>query len=126
MLRFPFIEAAPKIAWSASRCLVSLLGGFGEQLHDDRRYRSRSTRQPVYRRYGLSRDVGVNEFHRIRSGKGESPGQHLVKRRTEGIKGAPGIDGAVHPARLLGCHIRECSGDELGGGGCPALARERP
>ena len=35
--RFPFSEAAPKIALHACRRLVTLLGGLGEQLHDDRR-----------------------------------------------------------------------------------------
>src|SRR5260370_14740356 len=69
MLRFPFIQAAPKIACSASRCLVSLLGGFGEQLHDYRRYRSRSTREPVYSRHRLPPAVGAHEFSRILNGQ---------------------------------------------------------
>ena len=33
----PFGQAAPQIALDAGRGLVALLGGLGEQLHDDRR-----------------------------------------------------------------------------------------
>ena len=36
-LRLPFGKAAPQIALEAGRGLVALLGGLGEQLHDDRR-----------------------------------------------------------------------------------------
>ena len=35
--RLPVGEAAPQIALDAGRGLVALLGGLGEQLHDDRR-----------------------------------------------------------------------------------------
>ena len=72
-LRFPFGQAAPQIALDAGGGLVALLGGLGEQLHDDRRDRRRDVRHPLAGRHRLSGDVAVHPLHRIGRGEGQLP-----------------------------------------------------
>jgi hypothetical protein len=55
----------------------------------------------------------MHPFHRIGSFEGNTPGQHFVKCDAKRVEVAPGIDGTIHSSGLLGCHIRECPGDEL-------------
>ena len=124
ILRFPFMKAAPKITPGARRCLIAVLSRLGEQLHDDCRNRARNTLQPLMWGCRLPCDVGVHEFHRIRSREWKGPGQHFVERHSESIEIAPGIDRAIHPPGLFGSHVRECSGDELGRFGRLALTRK--
>src|SRR5216683_8403378 len=89
MLRFPFSKTAPKITLDAGRCLIALLSRLGEQLHDDCRNRGRDTLQPFTWGHRLSRDMAVHQLHRIGNRKGETPGQHLVKRHAESVEVAP-------------------------------------
>src|SRR6201988_3561646 len=44
LLRFPLPKTAPQITLQARCCRVSVLSGFGAQLHDDGRNRSRNVR----------------------------------------------------------------------------------
>ena len=120
----PFGKAAPQIALDAGRGLVALLGGLGEQLHDDRRDRRRDTLQPLAGRHRLPGDVAVHPLHRIGRGEGQTAGEHLVKRDAERVEIAAGIDRAVHPPGLFGRHVGERSGDDLGRLGRLALARQ--
>src|SRR6202040_4096724 len=122
LLRFPFDQAAPKVTFKASCRLVAFLSSLGKQLHDDCRDGGRETLQPLFGRYRLPCNVAVNPFHRIGSREGKTASQHFVKRDTQGVEIAPGIDGTIHSSGLLGCHIGECSGDELGRLGRLALA----
>src|SRR5215831_7373183 len=95
MMRFPFSKAAPKIARSTGRCLVSLLSSLGKQLHDDCRNRARNTLQPLAWRHRLSRDMTVHPFHRIGRREWKNPGHQLVKRHAESIQVASRIDRAI-------------------------------
>jgi hypothetical protein len=72
----------------------------------------------------LSRDVTVHPLHRIGSRERETAGQHFVERNTEGVKVTAGIDGAIHSSRLLGRHVGERPGKDLGRLGRLALAWE--
>ena len=56
--------------------------------------------------------------------KGRLPGQHLVKGHAERIEVAARIDGAVHSSGLLGRHIGQRAGDDLGRPGRLPLARQ--
>src|SRR6202140_5187253 len=113
-LSFPFSKAAPKITLRTGRCLVAFLSSLGEQLHDDCRDRGRDILQPLFGRYRLPCNGALTPFHRTVSREGKAASQHLVKRDTQSVEIAPGIDGTIHSSGLLGGHIRECSGDELG------------
>ena len=53
--------------------LVALLGGLGEQLHDDRRERPRDVRDPLVGRHRLPGDVAVHPLHRIGGREGQRP-----------------------------------------------------
>src|SRR6266851_9338427 len=121
-LRLPFRQAPSKISFQPGSGLVALLGVLGEQLHDDCRYRARNTLRPLAGWPRLSCHVAVHQLHWIGSREWETPGQHLVKRHPESIEVAPRIDRAIHSPGLFGCHVGECSGDELRFG-CLALAR---
>ena len=68
-LSLPFSKAAPKIALQAGGGLVALLGGLGEQLHDDGGDRGRDSLQPLAGRHRLSGDMAVHPFHGIGRGK---------------------------------------------------------
>jgi len=103
--------------------LVAILGRLGEELHDDPGEYGRNALQPFRRRHRLSRDVAMNPFHRIGRAERQASGQHLVERDAEGVEVAAGIDRAVHPPRLLGRHIGERPGDDLGRFGGLPLAR---
>ena len=123
-LRLPFRQAAPKIALDAGGGLVALLGGLGEQLHDDRRDAARNASDPLAGRHRLPRDVAVHPLHRIGGRERQRPGEHLVERDAERVEIAAGIDRPVHPAGLLGRHVGERAGDDLGRRGRLALARQ--
>src|ERR1700756_3345167 len=119
-----FIQAAPKITLSASSCLVPFLSSFGEQLHDDGRDSRRHISSSLIRGDRLSRDMTMHPFHRIGCREGKSPSQHFVKRNSERIEIAPGINRAIHTSSLLWCHVSKCPGDRLGRLGGLALAWE--
>ena len=69
---FPFSQAAPEIALDAGGRLVALLGGLGEQLHDDSRQRGRDVRQIVeWRR--MPGDVAMNPFQGIGRRERQTP-----------------------------------------------------
>ena len=65
------------------------------------------------RRHRLPGDMAVDPFHRIGGFERQRTGQHLVESDTHGVKVTPGIDRPVHAARLLRCHVGECSGNYL-------------
>src|SRR5260370_266327 len=104
----------PKDAFCTVCRLIAFLRSFGEQLHDNRRDGVWHIAKELARWYRLSCNMAMYPFHRIRSREGQTTGQHLVKRDAEGIEIAAGIDRTVHAAGLLGCHVGERSGAELG------------
>ena len=64
-------------------------------------------------------------FHGIGSREGKTASQHFVKRDTEGVEIAPGIDGIffyIHSSGLLGGDIGKRPDDELRRLGSLALA----
>ncbi len=69
-------------------------------------------------------DMAMNPFHRIGGAERQTAGEHLIERDAERIEVAAGIDRAVHPPGLLGRHIGERAGDELGRPGRLTLARQ--
>src|SRR5580658_750321 len=125
VLRPPLAKTTPKITLQAGCSLVSLLSGFGEQLHDDGRNGARYIWHALGGRNWQSCNMTVHPVHRIRSEEGEIPGQHLVKRNAQRVEVTAGINGAIHSPGLFGRHVGQGSGDELGGPGGLPLARKR-
>ena len=123
-LGLPLSQAAPEVALEASRGLIAVLGGLGEQLHDDRRDGAGDLRQPLGRRRRPPRDVAVHPFHRLGRREGQTAGQHFVQRDAERVEVAARIDRSIHPPGLFGRHVGQCARDELGRGGRLALARQ--
>jgi len=104
--------------------LVALLGRLGEELHHDGGERRRNCRRPFGRRRRLPRDVAVHPFHRVGSAERQNSGEHSIERDAERIEVAAGIDPSVHPPGLLGGHIGQRAGDDLGRFGRLPLARQ--
>src|SRR5208282_6868804 len=110
----PIGETLPEVGLYAGGGLVPLLGGLGQEFHDDGRYRSRDLPQSLVGRQRLPCDVAMDPFHGIGGTERELTGQHLVKNDSIGIKVAPRIDGSVHATSLLGCHVGKRSGNDFG------------
>src|SRR5262245_59774660 len=85
-MTLPFTKTAPQIALNAACRLVSLLGSFGKQLHDDCRDSGRDIVHPLAWRRWLSCNMAMHPFHRIGSREGKTPGQHFVKCDAEGVE----------------------------------------
>src|SRR6516225_5784727 len=113
-LRLPCGQASAKIAFEACDNLVAVFGPLREQLHDDRRDGAGDFAQPLGRRHRPPGEVAVHPFHGLGGGERQNTSKHLVKRDAEGVEVAAGIDGPIHPSRLLGRHIGERAGDRLG------------
>ena len=90
-MRLPFRQAAPQIGRDAGGGLVALLGGLGEELHDDSRERRRDVRDPLARRRRLPGDMAVHPLHRIGSREGQRSRQHLVEGDAQRIEIAAGV-----------------------------------
>src|SRR5262249_22696163 len=103
--RFPFSQAAPKIALDAGRSLVSFFGSFGEEFHHDGRDTSRHTLYSFVRPHRMPGDVAMYPFKRIGSRERQLTSQHLVERDTEGIEVASRVDRAIHSPGLFGSHV---------------------
>ena len=112
-VRVPFRQAAPEVAFEGRRGLIAFLCALCEQLHGDGGHRHRNAGRSLAGVGRLTRDVGMHPLHRIGGCERKMAGQHLVEGDAERIQIASGIDGAVHPARLLGRHVGERSCDEL-------------
>ena len=65
-------------------------------------------------RHRLSGNMAVHPFHRIGRREGQNAREHLVQRDAEGVEIAAGVDRAVHPPGLFGCHVGKRTGDGLG------------
>ncbi len=83
-MRRPFRQAPAEIGFDARGGLVSVLGGLGQQLHHDRRYRS-GNRGALARRRRLPGNVAMDPPHRIGGGEGQRPREHLVESDAERI-----------------------------------------
>ena len=113
-IRLPFRDTSPQVRFHAGGGLVALLGGLGEELHCDVRQYRGDSRGPLIGGNRLPGDMAMHPFHRIGSGEGWRPRQHLVKRNAQRVQIAARIDRPVHPTGLLRCHIREGARDRLG------------
>ncbi len=113
----PIRKAAPEIAFDTCRHLIPLLRSLGQELQDNRGKHFGYLGPADARRHRQSRDVAVDPLHRFAGGEREGSHEHLVKRHAKGVEVAPRIDGAVHSPGLLGCHIGQCSGDDVRRGG---------
>ena len=58
--------------------------------------------------------MAVHPFHRIGRREGQNAREHLVQRDAEGVEIAAGVDRAVHPPGLFGCHVGKRTGDDFG------------
>ena len=58
--------------------------------------------------------MAVHPFHGIGRREGQNAREHLVERDAEGVEIAAGVDRAVHPPGLFGCHVGKRAGDGLG------------
>jgi hypothetical protein len=108
----------------ASSRLIPVLRGLGEQFHDGRRERPRQAGSVLGGRHGATRDMAVHQLHRVRGGKRQLPGEHLVQRDAQGIQIAARVDRAVHAAGLLGGHVGQRAGDYLRRFGGRVLAQQ--
>jgi hypothetical protein len=123
-VRLPFRQAPLEIRLDACGGLIPLLGGLGQQFHHDRGERRGNCLRMLVGRDRLPGDVAVHPLHRIRRAKRQRACKHLVKRAPQCIEIAPGVDRPVHSSGLLGRHIGERPGDELGSFGRLTLARK--
>ena len=123
-VRFPLAQAVPQIVLEAGRSLIALLGGLGQQLHDDRGDDGRQPGYPFAWRRSVPGDMAVHPLHRFGGAERKRSGEGPVQRDAERIEVAARVDGAIHAAGLLGCHVSERSGDRLGWLGRLALARQ--
>src|SRR5215813_4149037 len=110
----PFGLATAKVVFEASRRLIALFGSLREQLHGDRRDRTRNFLQPLGRRHRPPGEMAVDPFHRLRGDKRQSTGEHSVEGDTERIEVTPGVDGAIHASGLFRRHVGERAGNGLG------------
>ena len=113
-LNIPPGKAPPKITLDTGRGLITFLGRLGEQLHDDCRDRARDARQSFAWRHWLSCDMAMHPFHRIGSAEGKATGQHFVKHDAQSVEITPRIDRTIHSSGLLGRHVGERAGNDLG------------
>ena len=88
------------------------------------RQRPGSFHGPLIGRNRLPGNMAVHPFHRIGSGEGQRPRQHLVEGDAKRVEIAARIDRAVHPSGLLRRHVGEGAGDLVGRLGVGALARQ--
>ncbi len=91
VLSLPCAKTAPEVVLQAGRRLVALLGGLFEELHHNCRERAGDASDPLAGRHRLPRDMTVHPLHRIGSGEGQRPCQHLVERDTQSIEIAAGV-----------------------------------
>ncbi|MNR17884.1 hypothetical protein D3C85_1345750 [compost metagenome] len=110
----PVGQALAQIMLDTCGRLVTLLGGFGEQLHHNVREHPGDGFDPHVGWQRLFGNMAMHPFDRVRGHEWQRAGQHLVQRDAEGIEVAARIDRAVHLAGLLGCHIGERAGDGFG------------
>ncbi len=85
-------ETPAQVRFHSRGGLVTLFGSLGEQLQNDRLDDGGDAGRALSGRRRRPGDLKVNPLHRLRGGKGELAGEHLVERHAEGIKVAPRID----------------------------------
>jgi hypothetical protein len=68
--------------------------------------------------------VAVDQLEQVRRVEGKSSDQHLVHRHAQRVQIGAIIDVAVHPAGLLGRHVRDSTFEQVGMARCLLLARE--
>src|SRR5713101_3640582 len=120
-MRLPFRQAPSKISFQPGSGLVALLGVFGEELHGDSRQRLGDC-DAINRWYRLACNLAVDPLQRVGGGERQRARKHLVQGDAQRVEIAAGINRTVHPASLLGCHISERAGNNLGRYGRLALA----
>ena len=106
-------QAASQVVVHTGGGLISVLRCLGEQLHDDSRDCRRHARSPFGGWHGPARDMAMHQFHGIRGRKRQYACDHLVQGHAQRVKIAARIYGAVHPARLLGRHVRKRARNDL-------------
>ncbi len=113
VVRLQFRQAAPEIGFDTRGGLVAILCCLGYELHHNSRERRRDANDPLVGRHRLPRDMAVHPLHRIDSGEGQRPCQHLVEGDAQCVEIAAGVHGAVHPASLFRRHVGKRPGDLL-------------
>src|SRR5713101_5837958 len=122
-MRLPFRQAPSKISFQPGSGLVALLGVFGEELHGDSRQRLGDC-DAINRWYRLACNLAVDPLQGVGGRERQPARKHLVQGDAQRVEIAAGINRAVHPASLLGCHIGKRAGNNLGRYGRLALARQ--
>ena len=103
----PLRETPGEVLPEPEPALVAVFGRFGEQLHHNVRQGSGDGAVERARRQRHPRDVTMHDLQRVRRLERQLAGQHLVERDPERVEVGPIIHVAVHPARLLGRHVRD-------------------
>jgi hypothetical protein len=117
------VAAAQEVGVEAEGAAVAVLGGLGEQLEDDVGEDRWERGGVAGERGGGAGDVGVDELERI-AGERRVADEHLVEGGAERVEVAAVIDGAVHPAGLLGGDVREGALEHGGAAQGGELARD--
>ena len=124
-LALPVRQAAPQVEFQPGGGLVAVLGGLGQQLHDEARQRVRQARHAQVGRHRQLREMGVHQRGRVGDLEGRDAGQHLVERGAQRVQVAARVDRAVHAAGLLRCHVAQRAGDDVRRRRARLLARQR-
>ncbi len=122
-MRLPFGQAPSKISFQPGSTLVALLGVLGEELHDNGRQRLGDCSALIWR-CRLASNVAVDPLQWGGGGKRQPACKHLVQRDAQRVEIAARISRAIHAAGLLGRHIGERAGNNLGRYGRLALLRQ--
>src|SRR5262249_25579676 len=78
-LPLPIVATATKVALDTDSCLITLLCGLSEQLHDDRRHGRGDVLHALAGRCSMPRDMAVHPLHGIGRCEGERAREHLVE-----------------------------------------------
>ncbi len=96
------LEAELEVGLEPFGLLVAVLGGFGQQLHDNVGYHLGDCRVKLARRQRAPRDMAMHQLQRLARLEWQQAGDHLVERDTERIEVAAMVDRSVHTPGLLG------------------------
>ncbi|OQC53444.1 MAG: hypothetical protein BWX55_01096 [Deltaproteobacteria bacterium ADurb.Bin022] len=110
---FPLFQAFLKIGLKTETVLVSGLGVFGQQPHDDIRHHGRNTGIKLNGRPGHHGDMRMNEFHGVLRLERQQTGDDFIQSDSQRIEIRAVINRPVHPAGLLRRHVCQGIADEI-------------
>src|ERR1700722_19239780 len=107
-MSFPFQTTPLEIGLHACRSLVTVFGVLGEELEHNSSNADRDPADALVRRWRLTRDMTMDQFHRVGCREWKRSREHLIEGDAKRVEVAAGVDRSIHPAGLLGRHIGQC------------------